>query len=377
MGEFIIEEGHGEIHIEEGKSLTDFIWTTAMVLRSDSPFQVHIGGSRTFPGERDVVPFTVASEEGKKVARSILKALWNLELLGICLEDFTAQNILVTPSLKAKFIGVTILRNLQGADFLLRLRANYSCARVIIQGMYGERAPEDIVDLLLLMENVEDEGYNFNLRLLCRVHPSLLPIADYDNLFKEFYDHILFRIPEQELNLFLDDMNVALAQYVTHWRARIATNDLLLETYDHKGGDPYQRIGVSGPNKTKLTNTEKVILDLLRVSKDGKHGLNPDELARSAPLQFLIFLRNRPAHRMDKYQAFVRTHKNQQYISTGSQRVTHARFPRLLAYLQRWLFNRNLLWSTAILQIFRVFVLPPGLVLPHGVPLPPELVLPH
>lgn len=195
--------GHGEVHNEEGISLFDFVNSTTMVIRSHSPFQMEMDGFRTFPGESDpTVEIFVASEEGKKVARTMLKAIWKNEKQGVCFGQFSWDNVIVTRSGKAKVRGVEIIRNLQGAELDQQIQLNYDWARDIIARMYEHYVPGDIQHLLHLMQ-LENR---FDLRPLFHIHASLIPIANFSTLFKEVYDYMLNVLPKQDLCDILDEM---------------------------------------------------------------------------------------------------------------------------------------------------------------------------
>lgn len=94
----------------------------------------------------------VASEEGKKVARTMLKAIWKNEKQGVCFGQFSWDNVIVTRSGKAKVRGVEIIRNLQGAELDQQIQLNYDWARDIIARMYEHYVPGDIQHLLHLMQ---------------------------------------------------------------------------------------------------------------------------------------------------------------------------------------------------------------------------------
>lgn len=139
--------------------------------------------------------------------------------------------------------------------------------------------------------------------------------------------------------------------YVQNWRTHIASNDLLMIPFMHGKSQSYIH-PANNPGQTCLYAGQRMVIDHLGISRVNKNILNQQELDWSQSLQFLVFLRHRPAHRMDPYQRFLTNHQGQPYNSIGSERISLGRFPVVLPYLQRKLFDLGLLWVIPTHQMF-------------------------
>jgi hypothetical protein len=94
--------------------------------------------------------------------------------------------------------------------------------------MFVDYVPDDIVVLLHRMQ------HNFDDRSLFRVYRSWIPMANYSGLFKEIFDKLISVVPKSILHAILLQMRPEL--HVLLWRAIIASNDLLMITYDYYNG---------------------------------------------------------------------------------------------------------------------------------------------
>jgi len=142
----------------------------------------------------------------------------------------------------------------------------------------------------------------------------IIILANYSTLFKEVYDYMFNVLPKHDLYDILDEMRTGnvlddmrtgneLRGYVQNRRTHIAGNDLLMVPFKH--GKSYSFIPPANtPGQTCLRVGERMVRDLLGISRVNKNTLTPQEFDQSQPLQFLVFLRHRPAHRMDPYQGW-------------------------------------------------------------------------
>lgn len=339
--------GDDTIHIEDAIDLNEFVVMNFMVHHSFSTLQADENGLVFFPGETDQsLQIFVASDKAKKFVWSLLDALFENESHGICFEEFGWDNLLVSRSTgKAKFRGVALIRDLIGPALDHQLRLNYTNARTVITHLFVNQVPDDIDALLDLMLD------HFELRSLFPVHTSLVPMANHSGLFKELFDTLFHVVPPAEMHAILQRMRAAFPLTLVDWRQYVNNNDLLRETFTFNGGQSYV-IPHNAPNQQNLSKNQRIMLGHLRISTAGKHTLTIPELELIEPLQLLLFLRNRPAHRMEHYQRFLQAHADQDFNSLGSERVTHGHFPMIPNFLQQELHAGGYLWRIPARQMY-------------------------
>lgn len=181
-----------QVHYEDCMDLNEYSVKHSMLMHSAILLAHDENGFNWLPGNTDdPIHFCIASEECKKLIRTILKALAINESLQICFEFFTEENIVVTRSGKAKFKNIKVIWCLRGSELLKRQRENYLCAWNIIRNLFKRTSifgiqylfPEDIKHLLDLIEN------HFEDRSLFAVHASLIPMSLYSSCLAEHVGH--------------------------------------------------------------------------------------------------------------------------------------------------------------------------------------------
>ncbi|CAD6335231.1 unnamed protein product [Miscanthus lutarioriparius] len=268
--------GKDTVHIEDAIDLDEFVMLNFMVDHSFPHMQADENGLVFYPGETDQsLHIYVASDKAKKFVSSLLDALRENERHGICFGEFGWNNLL--------------------------LRLNYTNAHTVIAHLFVNDVSDDIGDLLDLMQ------YNFAERSLFSIHSSLVSMANHSGLFEEFFDTLFNVVPPAELHDILQRMRAAFPLTLLHWRAWVNSNDLLMETFNFNGGQSYV-IPQNAPNQRNLSRDQRIMLGHLRISIVGRQILTVPELELIGPLQLLLFLRNRPAHRMEHYQRFLTAH---------------------------------------------------------------------
>lgn len=121
------------------------------------------------PGETDAtVTYDVPTEISKKICRSMLKAIWKNWKNGLCFADFDEDNIMVSPTGKARFRNVAILRGLPPEQLAEQIRCNYRCAHYVIgHKVYSCNPPPEIRHLLYLIVRDYEAYELFHIHLPC------------------------------------------------------------------------------------------------------------------------------------------------------------------------------------------------------------------
>ncbi|RCV05823.1 hypothetical protein SETIT_1G113600v2 [Setaria italica] len=91
--------------------------------------------------------------------------------------------------------------------------------------------PSYINLLLWLMNN------HFEDREIFPIHPGLILMISYPQLFKELYDLLKFKIDHSEYEAIFIALVAGLGN---DWRVGVQENDLLCETYNFNGGSDYE-----------------------------------------------------------------------------------------------------------------------------------------
>lgn len=238
---------------------------------------------------REQGPFSkqVATEDGKVFCSSLLDALWEVEQLGECFEDFNASNIYVRGR-KA------VLRNVKRQKLQPgQLMLNYKSAKKIIEDaflLFGP-IPQDIQHLLNMMENEHDK------RSLFRIHASLWSLSSRGGKYMRMHERlkVLKSFQRDAIMRAMGQLN-----YIATWRTDVQSNPLLNEIFTH-------------PSATYSTP---------------QFPLDPLTLEVLEGTLFSDYLRNRVAHRMDKYGKF------QPFSAQGTELIAQVRWPNALPVLQ-------------------------------------------
>lgn len=290
----LYEDPRGE-HSDDGSvTAAEYLKSTDM---SFEPTEGGYGGTIHslfhLPGERFPVSVSVATEEGKLFAKSLLQNLWDIEQIGECLGPFDESKIRVRN-------GRSLFHNVERRDLdPKQLDANYVCARKIIEDAFtrkGATVPKDIEHLLNMIKN---EPSNIPL---FRVHASLWPLSIRGSMCIRLYEHLktLSGVVSYEV---LCEMGRL--KYISTWRTSILQNTLLEQIYFFETGKYNKNHNLKG--QTAIDNSEGKL--------------------------FTDFLRHRVAHRMDIYDA------TKPHTAHGSELTALIRWPTALPTLQCELYK--------------------------------------
>ncbi|CAL5075755.1 unnamed protein product [Urochloa decumbens] len=258
------------------------------------------------PGELAACTERVATEDGKVFCTSLLEALWEAEQIGECFEDFDATNIYIRGRKVVLYMVKRI--DLQPAQLI----RNYKSAKKIIEDafLHDGPIPEDIQHLLDMIESEHDK------RSLFRIHASLWTLSNRGGMYMRMHEQ-LKRLPVAVKQAILRVMGQL--KYIATWRSDVQTNALLNAIYTHKAG---------------IYAVPAIVVQPLAVQlKEGT--------------LFTDYLRNRVAHRMDKYGLY-----RLPFSAQGTELVALIRWPLALPTLQYELHKVRLLNDLNIGELY-------------------------
>jgi hypothetical protein len=324
--EYVLHGDSEASHTYDGISLEQYKKIEQMIIQYDKSSVEN--GVRVLPGETDhSMVYLLASEQSKKITRTILKSLRENELRSVCFTQFGESNVLVGSSGKVKFRNVSVIRDLTRDRLLQCQRDNYLSAHRIIKDLFSGKPPEDIQHLLNLIE------HEFGKRELFHIHGSLVSMAIYPNLFRIMYEHIRHVLPKEDLRAILGSL-----PYVGTWKTKIDTNELLQITFNYNPQS--YKVPDDKHAQTCLNKFQKAALQDLGLTPElHQRSLTKAQSELIAALQFFDYLRNRTTHRMEALNKW--TQDNQAYNAQGSELVTYVRFPAIVPYMQFQLYIRN------------------------------------
>ncbi|KAK3124528.1 hypothetical protein QOZ80_7BG0587860 [Eleusine coracana subsp. coracana] len=333
--EYVLFGNERTVHEDDAVSFEQFKQLNKMLI---AQVIAEEDGLQVLPGENEpLIRYVLASEQAKKIARTILKSIRFNELHLLCFSYFDASHLFVSRKGRSKFYNVQVLSNLPAEEFNQQLRRNYMSAHSIISNMFSDDIPADIEDLLKLIE--KDKA-----RELYHIHGSLVPIGTRSALFKRLYDYIRFEIPLDDLRYILEKL-----PYVESWKTDIDTNHLLRKTYDHNDSIAYE---VPENTEQGLSREQIVLLGHLGLQpKVDQESLEEDQIKLIKALQFFDYLRNRTTHGLEPLRDWIKEH-NVAFNAEGSELVSHVRFPLVIPYLQRKLLKKNKLLEAKIKKFF-------------------------
>lgn len=122
------------------------------------------------------------------------------------------------------------------------------------------------------------------------------------------HEHLKFKLTDAER----DDVYRVIGKlpFIDHWRSDVTTNKILQEVYDYK----------KQSHRYELGNVQN---------------LSPAALLLKKGRLFADYLRNRKAHRMDKFKSLG------PYAAQGTELVTYIRWPIVNAVVQYELYIRK------------------------------------
>jgi hypothetical protein len=175
-------------------------------------------------------------------------------------------------------------------------RANYDVVKKIMRDVYGDQVSEDIQHLLDLIET------DFEQRGLFHLHEPLVSMSLYPSLYITLYEQVRFFLGKDDLEAVLKEL-----PYLDTWQADVSTNHVLHIPYNY---NPKSYIvPADNTNQTCLNKYQKKYLEVLGKDPTGLKSLTPDLIILIAALQYLDYLSNRTAHRMEHLQNYLKVPK--------------------------------------------------------------------
>ncbi|CAL5024421.1 unnamed protein product [Urochloa decumbens] len=313
-------------------------------------------GVLVLPGETEnYMRQEVVAEVTKKISRNMLKAIWKNHSRSKYFTAFDASHVRTNADGKVKFRGVSIVRSQSAGELKEHTTENLLSVCTIISNMFNGNLPDDFANLLSLIK----KGTNMDIY---HIHAALVPLINYDSLFIELYDHIFDVLDKVKFREILAELKKL--PYVQNWKTTVQDNDLLNITYSfNDGGSSYDvPVHKVNPNKkakpTCLNKDQNLALEKLGLKREkGQADLYKNQIDLLEAMYFLMFLRNRIAHRMEPFKDWIEADANGEggrdaYDPQGSALVTHLRFPLVLAFMQEQLLEKNELWRLPIANYF-------------------------
>lgn len=136
-----------------------------------------------------------------------------------CLDNFDANNVVVTNKGEAKFRHVKIIEKIYQAR-----RQMYTCIVNVIRGYFdGYQIPEDMQDLINLMSTQQKD-------LLYQISPALLLRHQRSDRYTRLYEYVKYKVGTFQKELILEKL--LQLPWVLQWKSKVPQNNVLKETFD-------------------------------------------------------------------------------------------------------------------------------------------------